>query len=340
MDFICTNVDGKENGYLSRRTSIDLEIGSYLSTSRNDFEITMPASEWETVLDEGSLFYDDNEDSEFGGRIQGKTSDTSAKTVILYGFTWRGLISKQYIEPPAGQSHYKARGDANAFLRDILDDYFDGLIVGPSEECGIEINRDIRYVNKLEAIEKTLSDAGLKLKVRTEKYSDINGSNKRKVIVSAVRVENKSENMEYSQDYGYNLVAKDIKNGYNHVICLGQGELTERTVIHLYRLKNGVITQDESLAIKDGITGINRRTMLYDYSSVESTDELIQGGIDQLNQNCDTKSLEISNVDDVDISDIVGARDQITGIYMQKKIISKVLTGYTNNIKIQYKVGD
>lgn len=339
MDFICTGIDRKENRFLGQRASIDMEIGSYISSSRNDFEITMPSSEWESSLDEGSLIYDDNPESEFGGRIQGITSDTASKSVILYGFTWRGLISKQCIEPPSGESHYKARGDANEFLRDVLNDYFDGLIIGSNDKCGVDVKRDIRYMNKLEAIEKTLSDAGLKLKINTQKYRDVYGS-KRKIVVSAVRIENKSDNMEYSQDYGYNLIAKDIKNGYNHVICLGQGELTERTVINLYRLNNGTITQDESLAVKDGITGINRRTMVYDYPSVESVDELIQGGTDQLNQNCDTKSLEISNVDDVDISDIVGARDQITGIYMQKKIISKVLTGYTNNIKIQYKVGD
>lgn len=80
--------------------------------------------------------------------------------------------------------------------------------------------------------------------------------------------------------------------------------------------------------------------MLYDYSSVESLDELINGGIDKLNENSDTKSLQISNVDNVEIGDIVGARDRITGIYMQKQIESKILSGYMNRIKIQYKVGD
>lgn len=340
MDFICTSVDLKEKGYLSKRTSIDMEIGSYLSSSRNDFEITMPSSEWGTDFDEGSLIYDEDTTSEFGGRIQGKTSDTSAKEIILYGFTWRGMISKQIIEPPSGKSHYQARGDANAFLRDVLNDFFDGLIVGSEDICGIEVKRDIRYVNKLEAIEKTLDDVGLKMKVETKEYKDFNNATKRQVVVSAVSIVNKSEVTEYSNDYGYNLVAKDIKNGFNHCVCLGQGEMTERTVIHLFRLNNGLITQDENLAVKDGITGINRRTMIYDYSSVESVEELIHGGIDQLNENSDTKSMEISNVDAVDIGDIVGARDRVTKIYMRKKIVSKIVSGYIDKIKIEYKVGD
>ena len=333
MDFIYTGNDLVDIDYLDRQMELDMEIGSYLSSSRNDFELTVPYSVWNSKFNEGSIIYNNDETSEYGGRIQGITSDTANECVTLYGYTWRGLISKKYVVPPSGQSHYQARGDANNFLRAVLDDQFDGLIIGLSELCGVEVNRDLRYVNMLEAIEKTLGDVGLKLKITFDKRNKC-------AVCSAVPIANYSNDTELNNDYGYNLVAKAIKNGYNHVICLGQGELTERTVINLYRLNNGTVTQDESLAIDDGNVGIDRRTMLYDYSSVESEDELIQGGIDQLNENQDTNTLEISNVENVDIGDIVGAKDRITGIYMQKQIISKVLTGYVDNIDIEYKVGD
>lgn len=333
MDFIYTGNDLVDIDYLDRQMELDMEIGSYLSSSRNDFELTIPYSIWDSKFNEGSIIYDNDETSEYGGRIQGITSDTANECVTLYGYTWRGLISKKYVVPPNGQSHYQARGDANDFLRAILDDQFDGLIVGANELCGVEVNRDLRYVNMLEAIEKTLSDVGLKLKITFDIQNKC-------AVCSATSIMNYSNDTELNNDYGYNLVAKAIKNGYNHVICLGQGELAERTVINLYRLSNGAVTQDESLAIADGNVGIDRRTMLYDYSSVESEDELIQGGIDQLNENQDTNTLEISNVENVDIGDIVGAKDRITGIYMQKQIISKVLTGYVDNIDIEFKVGD
>lgn len=333
MDFIYTGNDLVDIDYLDRQMELDMEIGSYLSSSRNDFELTVPYSVWNSKFNEGSIIYDNDETSEYGGRIQGITSDTANESVTLYGYTWRGLISKKYVVPPSGQAYYQARGDANDFLRAILDDQFDGLIVGANELCGVEVNRDLRYVNMLEAIEKTLSDVGLKLKITFDIQNKC-------AVCSATSIMNYSNDTELNNDYGYNLVAKAIKNGYNHVICLGQGELAERTVINLYRLSNGAVTQDESLAIADGNVGIDRRTMLYDYSSVESEDELIQGGIDQLNENQDTNTLEISNVENVDIGDIVGAKDRITGIYMQKQIISKVLTGYVDNIDIEFKVGD
>lgn len=333
MDFIYTGNDLVDIGYLDRQMELDMEIGSYLSSSRNDFELTVPYSVWNPKFAEGSIIYDNNETNEYGGRIQGITSDTANECVTLYGYTWRGLISKKYVVPPSGAAYYQARGDANDFLRAILDDQFDGLIIGANELCGVEINRDLRYVNMLEAIEKTLADVGLKLKITFDIQNKC-------AVCSAAPIVNYSNDTELNNDYGYNLVAKAIKNGYNHVICLGQGELTERTVMNLYRLSSGNITQNESEAIADGNVGINRRTMLYDYSSVESEDELLQGGIDQLNKNQDTNTLEISNVENVDIGDIVGAKDRITGIYMQKQVISKVLTGFVDSIDIEYKVGD
>lgn len=333
MDFIYTGNDLVDIGYLDRQMELDMEIGSYLSSSRNDFELTVPYSVWNPKFAEGSIIYDNNETNEYGGRIQGITSDTANECVTLYGYTWRGLISKKYVVPPSGAAYYQARGDANDFLRAILDDQFDGLIIGANELCGVEINRDLRYVNMLEAIEKTLADVGLKLKITFDIQNKC-------AVCSAAPIVNYSNDTELNNDYGYNLVAKAIKNGYNHVICLGQGELTERTVMNLYRLSSGNITQNGSEAIADGNVGINRRTMLYDYSSVESEDELLQGGIDQLNKNQDTNTLEISNVENVDIGDIVGAKDRITGIYMQKQVISKVLTGFVDSIDIEYKVGD
>ena len=222
-----------------------------------------------------------------------------------------------------------------------LDETYDYVKETEDTDFKEALDQDYELFEKhLNDFEKTLDDVGLKMKVETKEYKDFSNATKRQVVVSAVPIINNSEVTEYSNDYGYNLVAKDIKNGFNHCVCLGQGEMTERTVIHLFRLQNGLITQDEDLAIKDGITGINRRTMIYDYSSVESVEELIQGGIDQLNENSDTKSMEISNVDAVDIGDIVGARDRVTKIYMQKKIVSKIVSGYIDKIKIEYKVGD
>ena len=92
MDFIYTGNDLVDISYLDRQMELDMEIGSYLSSSRNDFELTVPYSVWNPKFNEGSIIYDNDETSEYGGRIQGITSDTANECVTLYGYTWSCLL--------------------------------------------------------------------------------------------------------------------------------------------------------------------------------------------------------------------------------------------------------
>lgn len=330
MGLVFTDNNKKDVGYLPNVAYLDLEVGMK-EQSQNDFEITIPIGEWDRLFDEGSIFYDDSE-NEIGGLVLGKSSNTAENTVVLYGKTWRGLLNSQVVEPTQGQAYFQARGDANEFLRRVLDDYYDDLIVGSSETCGIEVNRDIRYVNKLEAIEKTLSDANLKLQIAFDVAT-------KKAIVKATPIVT-YDLIEVSNDYGVSFIAKDVKDGYNHCICLGKGELLEREVVHVYKLSDGTFTQDKSIALSDGISGLNDRCIVYDFSSAEDTQTLIDGGIKTINEKGDTKSLEINNITIlVDIGDIVGGRERLTNIYMQKSIVARIYKGYANNLSIENKIG-
>lgn len=326
MDLIMTDASFHELGYLKKECQIDLQIGNY--ENANDFEITIPYSRWNDKFNKHSYFFDEN-GSEVGGYIKGITSKTASQEVVLYGLTWRGLIKQQFIKPPSGQAYYEAREDANTFLRDVLDDYFDGIIVGSKELCGVNVNYNIRYINKLEAIEKTLSNAGLKINIRFDYVKHV-------AVVEAI--EKNKTNKELSNDYGFDMTAKDIEKGYNHVICLGKGELTERMVVELYLLKNGSITQDEALAIADGNSGINRNTIVYENTNAADENELIEGGTEKLT--ADEKSLSIDNVDQLGIGDVISSKERITGISMNKEIVSQVYKGYIDSISIENKVGD
>lgn len=330
MGLVFTDRNKKDVGYLPTVAYLDLEVGMK-EQSQNDFEISLPIDGWNRLFDEGSIFYDDAE-NEIGGLVLGKTSNTAENTVILYGKTWRGLIDTQVIEPTQGQAYFQARGEANAFLRSVIDDCFDGLIVGSSETSGVNVNRDIRYVNKLEAIEKTLSDVNMKLHIAFDVST-------KKAIVKATPIVT-YELIEISNDYGVSFIAKDIKDGYNHCICLGRGELLEREVVHVYKLNNGTFTQDKSVALRDGISGLNDRCIIYDFSSAEDTQTLIDGGIQQLKEKGDTKSLEINDINIlVEIGDIVGGRERLTNIYMQKSIVARIYKGYANDLTIENKIG-
>ena len=63
------------------------------------------------------------------------------------------------------------------------------------------------------------------------------------------------------------------KMGINHLICLGLGELKNRTVIHLYADANGVISRTQTQFGSDEVTNV------YDYAGAE-TENLIKSGTD------------------------------------------------------------
>ena len=241
------------------------------------------------------------------------------------------MLSQKVITPPNGKAYYQARGEANTVLSDLIDKEFDGLIIADGFTTDIIVNRDFRYTNLLQGLEKMLTDQNARLDIKTA-YVD----KQIKVYISAVPVNDFTSDIELNNDYGIALDAKKIKSGVNHVICLGKGELTDRTVIHLYKLANGQITMDSTNAIN----GKDERTITYDYSSAETEEDLIEGGKKKFDENCDEESLAMTISEKVEIGDIVGARERVTGIYMSKPVTQKILKGYIDNVKIDYKVGD
>lgn len=329
MDMIYTDSNYHEIGFL-KNCEIDMELGSAITSSlKNDFKITMKITELKDEMRDGSLIYQIG--TEYGGIVKGTGANTSMNKAYVYGICWRGKLSQEIIEPPSGQAYYSVNGDANEVIRELIDNRFEGLIVGNQELSGIIVTADFRYTNLLEGIERMLNEAGARIEIKSV-YD--NGSIK--IIVSAVKINNISNDVELNNDYGISLTSKKVKDGINHVICLGKGELTERKVIHLYKLENGTITTDPT----NSISGLEKNTKVYDYSSAETDDDLIEGGKKLFADNCDSENLEITINKNVEIGDIVAGRERITGIYMQKQVSQKVIKGRIDIAKVEYKVGE
>lgn len=327
MELIYTDVNGKDIGTFSKRTQIDFEIG--LNDTKNDFTITMPIEDYDNRIKKGSIVYSD---TEIGGIVVGLESNTKTRKVTLYGGNWRHIIGQQVIIPAPGADYFEFNGDIAQLLSVLLDQYFGGYIVADSQLTGTTVNAQFRYTNKLFGIETALQNVGYRLSV-TFDPEDV------KAIVKAVPIE--TLNKEYSDDY-YNvsLVVKDIHDGVNHMIALGRGELAERMIYECWRLSDGSITENEAEAIADGVTGINVRTYVYDYPSAEDMDVLKESAIEKFNDNADTVSFDISNVNDADIGDFISIRERIIGLSMIKKVKSRLYKGYLDNIKVSNNIGD
>lgn len=331
LDFLYTDSNYNELGYFTK-CEIDVEIGRY-GQSSNDFELTLSSLNLDFNLDEGSLFY--AVDTEWGGIIQSKKVDTSSNKLTFKGKTWRGLLEKEYIQPPNGQAYYVASGEANSFIQNVISKRFDDLFVVDNVGLSdITVDYQIRDINLLKALEKTLYKADIPSRLDIKYYD-------RKVHLQAIPIVDLSELLQYDNSYGLSMIAETPTKGYNHIIALGKGELTDRLRVNLYLKKDGTWTTSSNTVYK----GFARKTYIYEDVNCEDVNELTDNAINKVMEENGTSTLSISfSSDDSELFDIVGAKEEITGLSFKEQITQKILKASFNNdikkIEIQHKVGD
>ena len=79
---------------------------------------------------------------------------------------------------------------------------------------------------------------------------------------------------------------------------------------------------------------------MYDYPNAEDENELLEFGKEQLQELASYQKLELSVSDELDlaIGDIIAGRDRLTGLYLKKPIVNKVLKIKKGKETISYKV--
>ena len=298
----------------------DFEIGD----EENSFLVTCPRAEWESVANDSRVYIPG---TEYGGLFKRLESDTKNNSVAVGGLTWRGMLQKKIISPPSGQDYATDSGELNAILGARVSAAFPGLFVGSSESTGITVSYQYnRYVTLYDGLKALLKSVGYKMQIE---YDQI----QRKVVVSAVPIVDYSSEIEYSSDMSADYSMTIDRTGINHLVCLGSGELKNRTVVHLYVDGNGVISQTQTFY------GENEIAEVYDYAGA-SRDDLIQSGIDQLKNeiNLNEFSINLESEREVAVGDIVGSRDYITGYTVTAPITTKLIKFEDGLIKIEYKL--
>lgn len=327
LKYIIANESGEELGFIKNAINIDLDLGD-----TNDFEINLYANAWtEDMFNWRYRIY--IPDTEYGGLLETRKTSTAENAVTWAGYTWRGLLSKKIIQPPSGQTHLTVNGEANTIIKSILGNRFGSLFVVDSETSGIRISsyKFDRYCTLLSGLEKMLATKGARLKIYYEQGDSaaMNGA----VHLCAVKATDWSNELEYSQDGKLNFTTEDYRAGINHLICAGEGQGVERTVLHLYVQKNGSIGDIQYFK------GLDERESLYSFTSAEDLEQLRKDGTERLKELMNYKMLEatIDNID-IDIGDIVGGRDRITGMSLQKPVVNKILKTQDGKTEIEYKL--
>lgn len=324
MEFIICDSNKKELRYLPDSMTVDFDVGN-----SNDVEISAERADG---LELGQWIIAPG--TEYGARLDIIKESTNSDTVKLCGDSFRGLLEQYIIEPPPGEDYKIVSGEANAVLQTVVGDAFGGLFTVATASSGITINsyQFDRYTDALTGLTKMLKDYGARLNIEIAQGG---AGEPFGVELSAVPIQNLTQTVEYSQDSSVSISLEESTSGITHLICLGQGDLAERTVEHLYLQRDGSIGQTQYYK------GLEERTAVYDYSSAEDAAALIESGTEHfLGLDLPSKSMELSVADGIDlqIGDIVAVRNYASGLYVAATVTEKIVTVKSGKITTSYKV--
>lgn len=324
---ILTNPAGNEIKVLEfNKLDIDLN-------DQQDFELRIPAAYYtDEISYKGRIFVPE---TEYGGMIGGIETQTASDEIIITGRTWRGMLSKKIIEPREGQDYRVVSGDINSVLSELVaGQSIEKLFVVPGTAAGVTVTnyQFDRYITLLSGIEKMLKSVGYRLQI---KYVQQERGQPGYVELDTAPIQNLSQQIELSQDSRLNFTFSETKNGVNHLICLGQGELADRVVVDLY------IQEDGTVGTTQHYTGLDEVAEVYEDTSAENRDDLIERGTERLQELASKQSfvMDIGSLSiTAEIGDIIGGRDYITGMSMAKPVTNKIYAEENGIAKIEYEI--
>lgn len=319
MDLIYCNKSKVDIGVV-KDYSFDLAFGS----DENDFELTVD-TENNVCADDYFVYI---EGTEYGGVIDAIDVDTAKKEIKYKGRTYHGILNSKIIKPDSQQDYYIVSGEANSIIRTLITRLELGsLFQGSTAASGITISsyKFKRYVAGYDGLVEMLSTANAKLHVE---FSD------GYVVLSAVPVVNYSDEELDSDHISFKI--QKTYNPVNHLICLGQGELANRTVKDLYCDANGNISTSQTF------TGMDEVADVYNYPNAESPEDLEREGRKKLAELNAADQIDV-NLDDTyefDVGDIITASDVTTGVEVTRKVIKKIVKINNDLLTVNYKIGE
>lgn len=319
MDVIYTDKNRNDVGVL-RDFSLDVDLAK-----GKDFEIKTGTDN--QVLTIGSYWYIDG--TEYGGHVDRIKVDTDSDEITWGGRSWRGMLDTKVVSPPAGKAYRYLDGEWQDEVQGLLTEYgLDALFTVEAIDLTLDRWKVDRYCTLLDALLKILDSKRHRLILT---WAD------GKVRIGAMPIRDLTDTVQYETDDRVGLIVEDNRGGVNHLICIGQGELENREVVHLYCTATGGITE-----LQQTYTGLDEIVEVYENTSAATREELKSGGFDRLKERRNSQTFSVSVEDiDVQIGDIVGGKESVTGIKVAEPVTNIIFKlDYEGVPSIEYKVGN
>lgn len=300
------------------------------ANKEREFSVKIARCNWTKDMTFGNLVY--VPDTEFGGIIEDVLTDTTLDYVELKGYTWRGRMEMKVIEPPSGSDYKTVSGELNTILKKLIEPEFGGLYVVSGESTGVTVSnyQFDRYCTLLDGITKMLKSVGHRLDIQHKREQGVPGY----ILIRAVPIVDYSDEIELSRYSGLNYTMEDKRNGVNHLIVTGKGELQDRNVFHLYAWPDGSIRKTQYYK------GLDEIVEVYENTSTEN-DELENQSRKKLQEVCSKKTfgMDVAKLGiDVGIGDIVGGRDYLTGMYGTKPVENIIYSVTSGIVSKEYEL--
>lgn len=294
--------------------TLDLAFGS----DENAFSLTCAE---EYAPKEGQYVFVDG--TEYGGIVDESTYDAGREPtglVTCTGRTWHGILAAKRIMPEG--DHLRVSGKVGDVLASLVAKMgLDGLF--SAEPGGASVSYTFeRFCDGYGGIRAMLKASGMKPTMRFA-----NG----RVALSAAPI------VDYANKVDSDLLDFTITSVHrcvNHLVCAGIGELEDRAVIHFYSDGSGNVSHTQTFF------GVDEICALYDYSNADE-EKLEEEGKKKLKEYQTQGSVEVEAHDDidVDVGDVISARDNAHGRTVSATVAKKIVKVSRGVATYSYEVG-
>lgn len=294
--------------------TLDLAFGS----DENAFTLTCAE---EYAPKEGQYVYIDG--TEYGGIVDESTYDAGREPtglVTCTGRTWHGILAAKRIMPEG--DHLRVSGKVGDVLASLVSMMGLGAIFSV-ELGGANVSYTFeRFCDGYGGIRAMLKASGMKPTMRFA-----NG----RVALSAAPI------VDYANKVDSDLLDFTITSVHrcvNHLVCAGTGELENRAVIHFYADETGNVSHTQTFF------GVDEICALYDYSNADE-EKLEEEGKKKLKEYQTQGSVEVEAHDDidVDVGDVISARDNAHGRTVSATVVKKIVQVSRGVATYKYEVG-
>ena len=298
----------------------DFELDLAFGSDENALKLEARAGE---APAEGHLVFIDG--TEYGGvvdEVAYEAGREASGTVLCKGRTWHGILAGKRLLPDSGSGYLAVSGKAGEVLASLISRMgLSGLFSAAVDDTAVSYTFD-RFADGYGGLRALAEANGRKVSMRR-----LGG----KVELSLPPVVDYADKVD-SDLLDFTLTS--VHRCVNHLVCAGAGELENRAVVHFYADAAGNVSHTQSLF------GVDEICALYDYSNADEA-KLEEEGGKKLREYQTRGSVEVDAHEDidVDVGDIISARDNAHGRTVSATVVKKIVQVSRGVATYRYEVG-